>query len=115
MTDTAQELAAPAAINRPLGFLFGPLKWAAPPIVAMLQNQPQYFSDLIHLSRARMHLIGIALAHVRKSSLNLRLQGERQKGIWLLLLSDSMGFCGELDAHGKIGWGHTAHHLSGMR
>ena len=84
MTNTAQELAAPAAINRPLGFLFGPLKWAAPPIVAMLQDQPQYFSDLIHLSRARMHLIGITLAHVRKSSLNLRCRASVKR---------AFGFC----------------------
>ena len=64
MTNAGQVSVATTAIDRPPGFLLNPLKWAALPMMALLQNQPLYLADLIHLTRTRMHLIGIALAHV---------------------------------------------------
>jgi hypothetical protein len=53
-----------ASAERPPGFLLEPFKWAIPYLIAMLRDQPKYLSDLMHLSRTRMHLIGTALAHV---------------------------------------------------
>ena len=64
MTNAGQVSVATTAIDRPPGFLLNPLKWAAQPMMALLQDQPLYLADLIHLTRTRMHLIGIALAHV---------------------------------------------------
>lgn len=50
--------------ERPPGFLLEPFKWAVPSLIAILQDWPEYLSDLVHLSRTRMHLIGTALAHI---------------------------------------------------
>lgn len=64
MKTAAQELATLASIDRPPGFLIEPFKWAIPNLMAMLRDQPEYLPDLIHLSRTRMHLVGMALAHI---------------------------------------------------
>ncbi|MCW2189478.1 hypothetical protein AB7M45_002248 [Bradyrhizobium elkanii] len=64
MKNTIVELDILAPSERPPGFLFEPFKWAIPNLIAMLRDQPEYLSDLVHLSRTRMHLIGTALAHV---------------------------------------------------
>ncbi|MET4765220.1 hypothetical protein [Bradyrhizobium ottawaense] len=62
-TNTEHDILASA--ERPPGFLLEPFKWAIPNLIAMLRDQPEYLSDLIDLSRTRMHLIGTALAHVQ--------------------------------------------------
>ena len=68
MKDAALEFATLASINRPPGFLLEPFKWAIPKLISMLVHQPEYLSDLVHLSRTRMHLVGIALAHAEGTS-----------------------------------------------
>jgi len=64
MKNTVAELGSLASLERPPGFLLEPFRWAAPILVAMLRDKPEHLSDLIHLSRTRMHLIGAAIAHV---------------------------------------------------
>ena len=64
MKNIVAELAVLASAERTPGFLLEPFKWAVPNLIAMLRDQPEFLSDLIHLSRTRMHLIGTALAHV---------------------------------------------------
>lgn len=54
----------PSLIDKPPGFLLEPFGWAIPIIVATLQNHPEYVSELLYLSRTRMHLIGMGLAHI---------------------------------------------------
>ncbi|MCS3731372.1 hypothetical protein [Bradyrhizobium betae] len=61
--NNASQLPLPS-IGKPPSFLLEPFKWAIPNVIAMLRAQPSYLTDLIHLSQARMHLIGIALAHL---------------------------------------------------
>lgn len=48
----------------PPGFLLAPFRWATGRVIAVLQYEPGLLADLIHLSRIRMHLIALALAHV---------------------------------------------------
>ncbi|MHC2519013.1 hypothetical protein [Bradyrhizobium diazoefficiens] len=64
MKNAVSELAVSSSIERPPGFLLEPFKWAIPDVIAMLRDRPGHLSDLLHLSRTRMHLIGIALAHL---------------------------------------------------
>lgn len=64
MKNTIVELGTLASAERPPGFLLEPFKWAIPNLIAMVRDQPEYLSDLIHVSRTRMHLIATALAHV---------------------------------------------------
>ncbi|MEH2539166.1 hypothetical protein [Bradyrhizobium sp. AZCC 1699] len=64
MKNAVAEFGILASVERPPGFLLEPFKWAVPNLIAMLVDQPEYLSDLFHLSRTRMHLIGTALAHV---------------------------------------------------
>lgn len=65
MKNTIIELGLSASAERPPGFLLEPFKWTIPNLIAMLRDQPEYLSDLIHLSRTRMHLIGTALATLK--------------------------------------------------
>lgn len=65
MKNIVAETDISASFERPPGFLLEPFKWAIPNLIAMLRDQPEYLSDLIHVSRTRMHLIGLALAHVQ--------------------------------------------------
>jgi hypothetical protein len=46
------------------GFLLAPFGWAAEPLTAMLHAEPRLLSDLFAISRPRMHLIALALAHL---------------------------------------------------
>jgi hypothetical protein len=64
MENTVAELGILASTERPPGFLLEPFKWAIPKLLVMLQNQPEYLIDLVHLTRTRMHLVGLALAHL---------------------------------------------------
>jgi hypothetical protein len=68
MTEINPKLTANSSTKWPLGFLLDPFGWAAPKVVDMLRQQPEYFPDLLHVSQARMHLLGIALAHVQNAS-----------------------------------------------
>lgn len=54
----------PSATDKPPGFLLEPFGRAIPIIVATLQSNPEYVSDFLYLSRTRMHLIGMGLAHI---------------------------------------------------
>jgi hypothetical protein len=64
MTQTAYDFSATrSAVSRPLGFLLAPFGWAKQPLVQLLQQETSLLADLIHLSRIRMHLIALALAH----------------------------------------------------
>jgi hypothetical protein len=63
MVFTPREIADVASFQRPPGFLLEPFKWATPKLIVMIQEHPEYLTDLIHLSRTRMHLLGLALAH----------------------------------------------------
>ncbi|MBR0689875.1 hypothetical protein JQ594_28460 [Bradyrhizobium manausense] len=64
MKTFATDVAIQFPSDRPPGFLLEPFRWAIPTITTMLRDQPRYLSDLIHLSQTRMHLIGVALAHL---------------------------------------------------
>jgi hypothetical protein len=46
------------------GFLLAPFGWAAEPLAAMLHAEPSLLPDLFGISRPRMHLIALALAHL---------------------------------------------------
>jgi hypothetical protein len=46
------------------GFLLTPFGWAAEPLAAMLHAEPSLLPDLFGISRPRMHLIALALAHL---------------------------------------------------
>ena len=50
--------------NRTPGFLLAPFGWAAEPLTAMVQAEPSLLADLFGISRPRMHLIALALAHL---------------------------------------------------
>ena len=64
MTRTA-ELTRPAApaLLRPPGYLLNPFGWAAEPLVALARSDATLARDILHVSRNRMHLIALALAH----------------------------------------------------
>ncbi len=49
--------------QRAPGYLMAPFGWAAKPLAAMLETDPSLHSALFTLSRQRMHLIALALAH----------------------------------------------------
>ena len=49
--------------QRSPGYLMAPFGWAAKPLAAMLEADPSLHSALFTLSRPRMHLIALALAH----------------------------------------------------
>jgi hypothetical protein len=45
------------------GYLMAPFSWAATPLAAMLETDPSLYSALFTLSRRRMHLIALSVAH----------------------------------------------------
>jgi hypothetical protein len=51
---------------RPLvpGHLLAPFGWTALPLAAIIQSQPGLLKDLFELDQPRMHVIGLALAHL---------------------------------------------------
>jgi hypothetical protein len=62
MTQVTNEKVIP---QRPPGYLMAPFDWAAKPLAAMLEADPSLYPALFTLSRRRMHLIALALAHWR--------------------------------------------------
>jgi hypothetical protein len=46
------------------GYLLAPLRWAADPLVTMIQAEPGLLIDVFELDRTRMHLIALALTHL---------------------------------------------------
>ncbi len=54
--------------QRPPGFLLAPFGWATGRVIAALQYEPGLLADLIFLSRTRMHLIALALAHAESDA-----------------------------------------------
>lgn len=49
--------------QRSPGYLMAPFGWAAKPLTVMLEAEPTLYAALFSLSRQRMHLIALALAH----------------------------------------------------
>jgi hypothetical protein len=49
--------------SRPPGFLLVPFGWAAGRMLALLHQSPELIGELLYISPARVHLIGLALAH----------------------------------------------------
>ena len=49
--------------QRSPGYLMAPFNWAAKPLTAILEADPSLYSALFTLSRPRMHLIALTLAH----------------------------------------------------
>jgi len=62
--------AAPAPGRSQLfpGYLLTPLGWAATPLTLIVSAYPTLLSDLFGMSRERMHLIALALAHLEAPS-----------------------------------------------
>lgn len=48
------------------GYLLTPLRWAAGPLVAMIQAEPGLLIDVFELDRTRMHLIALAFKSSRR-------------------------------------------------
>jgi hypothetical protein len=63
MTKVTSESSDIVLLQRPLGYLMAPFGWAAKPLAAMLEAEPMLYAALFSLSRQRMHLIALALAH----------------------------------------------------
>ena len=53
-----------AVAQRPPGYLMAPFGWAAKPLATVLDAEPSLYPVLFSLSRQRMHLIALALAHL---------------------------------------------------
>ena len=53
-----------AVVTQPSpGYLMAPFGWAAKPLIGILEAEPSLYRALFTLSRRRMHLIALALAH----------------------------------------------------
>jgi hypothetical protein len=53
-----------AGVHHAPGFLLTPFGWAAEPLAALVHAEPSLLTDLFGISRPRMHLIGLGLAHL---------------------------------------------------
>jgi hypothetical protein len=49
------------------GYLFTPLGWAAQPLAAIVESEPELLTQVFELDRSRMHVIALALAHLDRS------------------------------------------------
>jgi hypothetical protein len=49
------------------GYLITPFGWAAQPLAALLQADPELLTHVFELDRVRMHVIALALAHLDES------------------------------------------------
>ena len=66
MTQVTNENSDKVIPQRSPGYLMAPFGWAAKPLAAMLEADRVALSGAVHdLSRRRMHLIALALAHWR--------------------------------------------------
>ncbi|WP_024510053.1 hypothetical protein [Bradyrhizobium sp. ARR65] len=92
MKSTIAESNILASAERPPGFLLEPFKWAVPILIAMLRYKPEHLSDLIHLSRTRMHLIGTALAHVEGMPSSSELTEVLFRGAAEMVLDATLGY-----------------------
>jgi hypothetical protein len=63
MTQTADEASIEVKPRRSPGYLVTPFGWAAAPLGALLEADPSLYPALFALTRRRMHLIALALAH----------------------------------------------------
>jgi hypothetical protein len=63
MTQFANESSNNVAPQRSPGYLMAPFGWAAKPLAAILEADPSLYPALFSLSRRRMHLIALSLAH----------------------------------------------------
>jgi len=63
MTHSTDEVADEAVTQRAPGYLMAPFGWAAKPLAAMLEADRSLYPALFTMSRQRMHLIALALAH----------------------------------------------------
>jgi hypothetical protein len=65
MTDAAETCAVASKRTRfPPGFLLAPFGWATEWLAAAVEAEPPLLAELYFLSRRRMHLIALALAHL---------------------------------------------------
>jgi hypothetical protein len=64
MTQVASVTSQKQSTRRYPGFLLSPFGWAAEPLAAMVNAEPSLLADLFEISRPRMHLIALALAHL---------------------------------------------------
>jgi hypothetical protein len=53
-----------AGVHHAPGFLLTPFGWAAEPLAALVNAEPSLLTDLFAISRPRMHLIALGLAHL---------------------------------------------------
>ena len=60
MTQVVNESSAP---QRSPGYLMAPFRWAAQPLAALLEADRSLYPALFTLTRSRMHLIALTLAH----------------------------------------------------
>ena len=49
------------------GYLMRPFGWAAQPLAALIQADPELLAHVFELDRVRMHVVALALAHLDKS------------------------------------------------
>ena len=63
MTKALEAVGSEEVICYAPGFLLTPLGWAAQSIAGFIAADPALLADLFRLDRARVHLIGLALAH----------------------------------------------------
>jgi hypothetical protein len=68
MTQVANAGSDNVAPQRTPGYLMAPFRWAAMPLAAMLEADPSLYAALFTISRRRMHLIALALAHVQSGT-----------------------------------------------
>jgi hypothetical protein len=64
MTPVASAASQKQSARRCPGFLLSPFGWAAEPLAVMVNAEPSLLADPFEMSRARMHLIALALAHL---------------------------------------------------
>jgi hypothetical protein len=68
MTQVANAGSDNVAPQRTPGYLMAPFGWAAMPLAAMFEADPTLYAALFTISRRRMHLIALALAHVQSET-----------------------------------------------
>jgi hypothetical protein len=64
MTPVASAASQKQSARRCPGFLLSPFGWAAEPLAVIVNAEPTLLTDLFEMSRPRMHLIALALAHL---------------------------------------------------
>src|SRR5690242_12525071 len=84
------------------GCLFAPFGWAAQALAQMLAAAPELAGALLQISRARMHLIALALAHCdgpksAASTLQLLLRGSFADVLCAVLPSPPRGLARALE------------------